>query len=101
MEPSRESGLEFQPFKLQVKPRDGSKSPDVHEHTDAQGRKIERIVKKTIGPLSMPEEKEPTGTTQEFVDKDGIKVTRVIKRTVGPANGHLPRKEKVRRFLVT
>lgn len=95
VEQSSESGLEFQPFKLQVKPRDDSKTVGPGEYTDDQGRKIQRIVKKTIGPLNMPEEKEPSETTQEIVDKDGFKVTRVIKRTVVHTNGDVPLEEVV------
>ena len=95
VEPSSESGLEFQPFKLQMKPRDDSKAVSPGEYTDDQGRKIQRIVKKTIGPLNMPEEKAPSETAQEVVDKDGFKVTRVIKRTLIHTNGDVPLEEKV------
>ena len=59
-EPSRESSLESQPFKLQVKPRDGSNAPSPDEYTDDQGRKVKRIVKTTVKPLNVREEKAPT-----------------------------------------
>lgn len=55
--PGADSGLESQPFKLQMKPRDGLKSPDVQEYTDDQERKVKKIVKKTLGPLNIPEVK--------------------------------------------
>lgn len=78
-----------------MRPRDGSRSPTPGEYTDERGRKIERIVKKTLGPLNMPDEKAPSDTAQEIIDKDGFKVTRVVKRTVVHTNGDVLLEEKV------
>lgn len=102
VEPLSKSSLEFQPFKLQFKPKGDAKassSPDeVQEFVDDQGRRVQRIVRKTVvGPLVLPEQNGEgvTEKTEEFVDQDGRKVVRVTRRRVVTRSGEVPEEEKV------
>ena len=95
VEPERASGLESQPFKLQMKSKSVSRggSPgDVDEH----GRKVQRIVKKTLSPLVFPEGKgeDVSEKTEEYIDREGRKVTRVFRRKVVRSR-EVPDEEKV------
>lgn len=97
VEPERVSGLESQPFKLQMKPKSVSRghggSPgDVDEH----GRKVHRVVKKTLSPFILPERKgeDVSEKTEEYIDKEGRKVTRVFRRKVVRSR-EVPDEEKV------
>ena len=60
----------------------------VEEYTDDQGRRVRRIVRKTVirttglVPGETGEEEEPTERVEEFIDDQGRKVRRVIKHVV-------------------
>lgn len=63
-------------------------SEHVEEYTDDQGRKVKRVVKKTViktttaKGLSIDKGDEPEEQVEEFIDEQGRKVRRVTKRIV-------------------